>query len=147
MRNVAKQTSNALPSLSLFYDAFSDHAFLFLCVSMHLETDLSAQEDNHKNHQRNASLWVSSLVDPSLVHSSSVARCGGTRDLDTISSFGIFFWGIGPRGLAHPPPLECNSTLPLVTAVLITPKGAQPPGSCRIGVIGALVLILPSETV
>jgi len=31
--------------------------------------------------------------------------------------------------------------------VLITPKGAQPPGSRRIGVIGALVLILPSETV
>ena len=36
---------------------------------------------------------------------------------------------------------------PLVTAVLITPKGAEPPGSRRIGVIGALVLILPSETV
>jgi len=31
--------------------------------------------------------------------------------------------------------------------VLITPKGAEPPGSRRIGVIGALVLILPSETV
>jgi len=43
--------------------------------------------------------------------------------------------------------LECNSILPLVTAVLITPKGAEPPGSRRIGVIGALVLILPSETV
>ena len=39
------------------------------------------------------------------------------------------------------------STLPLVTAVLITPKGAESPGSRRIGVIGALVLILPSETV
>ena len=51
------------------------------------------------------------------------------------------------QGLAPPPPLECNSTLPLVTAVLITPKGAQSPGSRRIGVIGALVLILPSETV
>ena len=59
----------------------------------------------------------------------------------------FFFGGIGPRGLAPPPPLECNSTLPLVTAVLITPKGAQPPGSRRVGVIGALVLILPSETV
>ena len=35
----------------------------------------------------------------------------------------------------------------IVTAVLITPKGAEPPGSRRIGVIGALVLILPSETV
>ena len=69
------------------------------------------------------------------------------------SSSGIFFywiffsWGIGPCGLAPPPPLECNSILPLVTAVLITPKGAEPPGSSRMGVIGALVLILPSETV
>ena len=48
----------------------------------------------------------------------------------------------GPR-----PPLEWNSFLPLVTAVLITPKGAESPGSRRIGVIGALVLIHPSETV
>jgi len=69
------------------------------------------------------------------------------------SSFGIFFywiffsWRIGPCGLAPPPPLECNSILPLVTAVLITPKGAESPGSSRMGVIGALVLILPSETV
>ena len=55
--------------------------------------------------------------------------------------------GIGPCGLVRPPPLEWNSILPLVTAVLITPKGAEPPGSRRIGVIGALVLILPSETV
>jgi len=55
--------------------------------------------------------------------------------------------GIGPCGLVPPPPLEWNSILPLVTAVLITPKGAEPPGSRRIGVIGALVLILPSETV
>jgi len=34
-----------------------------------------------------------------------------------------------------------------ITAVLITPEGAEPPGSRRIGVTGALVLILPSETV
>ena len=59
----------------------------------------------------------------------------------------FFFWGIDPYRLVPPPPLECNSILPLVTAVLITPKGAEPPGSRRIGVIGALVLILPSETV
>ena len=71
----------------------------------------------------------------------------------SISSSGIFFigfsffGGIGPCRLALPPPLECNSILPLVTAVLITPKGTEPPGSRRIGVIGALVLILPSETV
>ena len=70
----------------------------------------------------------------------------------TTSSFGIFFldcfvFGIGPCGPVPPLPLEWNSILPLVTAVLITPKGAEPPGSRRIGVIGALVLILPSETV
>ena len=76
----------------------------------------------------------------------------GTSTQST-SSFGIFFYWIfvflesGPCGLVPPPPLECNSILPLVTAVLITPKGAEPPGSHRIGVIGALVLILPSETV
>jgi len=51
--------------------------------------------------------------------------------------------GIGPP----PPPLKLNSFLPLVAAVLITPKGAKSPGSCCIGVIGALVLILQSETV
>ena len=45
------------------------------------------------------------------------------------------------------PPPEWNSFPPLVTAVLITPKGADSPGSRRIGVIGALVLIFPSETV
>ena len=72
----------------------------------------------------------------------------GTSTQST-SSFGIFFYWIfvflesGPCGLVPPPPLECNSILPLVTAVLITPKGA----SRRIGVIVALVLILPSETV
>ena len=60
---------------------------------------------------------------------------------------GFFFWGIGPCGLVPPPPLECNSILPLVIAVLIAPKGAEAPGSRRIEVIGALVLILPSETV
>jgi len=59
----------------------------------------------------------------------------------------IFFGGIGPCGPVLPPPLEWNSILPLVTTVLIMPKGVEPPGSRRIGVIGALVLILPSETV
>jgi len=44
-----------------------------------------------------------------------------------------------------PPPLEWNYFL--VTAVLITPKGSESTGSRRIGVIGALVLILPFETV
>ena len=55
--------------------------------------------------------------------------------------------GIGPCGLVPPPPLEWTSFPPLVTAVLIKTKGAELTGSRRIGVIRALVLILPSETV
>jgi len=75
----------------------------------------------------------------------------GTSTQST-SSLGIFlfdfcfFWDWSLR-TGPPLPLERNSTIPLVTAVLITPKDAEPPGSRRIGVIGALVLILPSETV
>jgi len=45
-----------------------------------------------------------------------------------------------------PPPLEWIPFPPLVAAVLITPKGAESPGSSRIGVIGALVFF-PSEAV
>jgi len=60
--------------------------------------------------------------------------------------FSFLMW-IGPRGLPPPPSLEWTSFPPLVTAVLISPKGAESPGSRRIGVIGVLVLILPSETV
>ena len=37
-----------------------------------------------------------------------------------------------------PPSLEWLSVPPLVAAVLITPKGAESPGSGRIGAIGAL---------
>ena len=36
---------------------------------------------------------------------------------------------------------------PLVNAVSIAPQGAESPGSRLIGVIGALVYFLPSETV
>jgi len=69
----------------------------------------------------------------------------------TVFSFGVFPWiffvmGIGPCGPVFPPPLEWTSFPPLVTAVLITPKGAESPGSRRIGAIGALVFFLPSET-
>ena len=75
----------------------------------------------------------------------------GTSTQST-SSFGIFlldffFLEIGPCGPLPPPPLECNSILSLVAVVLITPESAEPPGSRRTGEIGALVLILPSETV
>jgi len=62
--------------------------------------------------------------------------------------FRIFFsMGIGPCGPVPSPPLEWTSCPPLVTAVLIIPKGAESPGSRRIGVIGALVHFLPSKTV
>ena len=44
--------------------------------------------------------------------------------------------------LQKPPSLECT-----MTPVLITFKGVESPDSCHIGVIGALVLILSSETV
>ena len=72
-----------------------------------------------------------------------------TQTISTSGFFlGFFFLrGICPCGLVPPPPLEWTSFPPLVTTVLITPKGAESPGSRRIGVIGALVLILPSETV
>ena len=67
-------------------------------------------------------------------------------------SFGFFVldffdWEIGPCRPAPPPPLEWSSFLPLLIAVLITPKGVEQPGSRRIGVIGALVCFLPPETV
>jgi len=37
----------------------------------------------------------------------------------------FFFFGDWSLRTGLPPPLEWNSILPLVTAVLITPKGAQ----------------------
>ena len=68
----------------------------------------------------------------------------------TVLSFGffrIFFSiGIGPCGPVPHPPIEWTSFPPLVAAVLITPQGAEPQGSCCTGVIGALVYFLPSET-
>jgi hypothetical protein len=96
--------------------------------------------------------WRVWVWDPSLVHSSSAALWRGTWDLKPVNFFLSdfffldFFLGIGPCGLVQPPPLEVEFHS-LVTAVLITPKGTESPGSRRIGVIGALVLILPSETV
>jgi len=75
---------------------------------------------------------------------------GGTWVLDLsgagASPAGFFFfwdWSL-PTG---PPSLEWTSFPFLVTAVLITPKGAEPPDSRRIGEIGALVYYLPPETV
>jgi hypothetical protein len=45
-----------------------------------------------------------------------------------------------PCGPVPPPPLEWLPSPPLVAAVLITPKGAESPGSSRIGLLGALVI-------
>jgi len=65
---------------------------------------------------------------------------GGTWDLDKDGFlFRFFLRGTCPCGLVPPPPLEWLPFLPLVAAVFITPKGAESPGSGRIGVIGALV--------
>ena len=52
----------------------------------------------------------------------------------------FFFTGDVSLRTGLPPPLEWLPIPPLVAAVLITPKGAESPGSGRIGVIGALVL-------
>ena len=67
-----------------------------------------------------------------------------------VFSFGFVFYFTGDVSLRTnpPPPLEWLPFPPLVAAVLITPKGAESPGSSRIGVIGALVcLFFPSEAV
>jgi len=83
------------------------------------------------------------------VHGSSTARHGGTWDIDQDGLLlrVFFFNGDWSLRTGPPLPLEWTSFPPLVAAVLITPKGAESPGSRRIGVIGALVYFLPSETV
>jgi len=73
---------------------------------------------------------------------SAVVRHGGGLGtvIQTVFSFGGFFF-MGDVSLRTnlPPHLEWLPFPPLVAAVLITPKGAESPGSSRIGVIGALV--------
>ena len=59
-------------------------------------------------------------------------------------------YALPPPTQAHHHPywdLEPTSFPPLVIAVSNAPKSAESPGSRRIGVIGALVYFLPSETV
>ena len=51
----------------------------------------------------------------------------------------VFFEGDVSLRTSPPPPLEWFPFPPLVAAVSITSKGAESPGSGRIGVIGALV--------
>ena len=81
-----------LPTTSTSRRLAKVRPFLIQSVSMHRQTDLSTQEGNHKNHQRTASPWVSSLGPEFSTLFERDPRFGGTWDLDTISSFGIFFW-------------------------------------------------------
>ena len=69
--------------------------------------------------------------------------------IKTVFSFGFIFIFTGDVSLrtSPPPPLEWLPFPPLVAAVLITPKGAESPGSGRIAVIGAMVFFSPSEAV
>ena len=62
------------------------------------------------------------------------------------SGFFYITGNVSLRTIPHPP-LEWLPFPSLVPAVLITPKGAESPGSGRIGVIGALVFFPPSEAV
>jgi len=79
----------------------------------------------------------SGLKKPSLVPWFAM---GGTWDLDSDGFlFRVFFLGFFLTGdvslrTGTPPPLEWLSFPPLVAAVLITPKGAESPGSGHIGV-------------
>jgi len=59
---------------------------------------------------------------------------------------GLYYGGVSLRTNSLPP-LEWISSPPLVSAVLITTKGDESPGSSRTGVIGALVIFFPSEAV
>jgi len=82
---------------------------------------------------------------------SAVVRHGGglgprPRRLSP-SGFFLYFFDWDWSGPVPPPPIEWTSFPPLVTAALITPEGAESPGSRRIGAIGALVYFRPSETV
>jgi len=81
-----------------------------------------------------------------------LAMGGLGTSTQTVFTFGFFSWifflmGMGPCGPVPPPSLEWTSLSPLFAAVLITLKGAESPGSRHIGVIGALIYFLPSETV
>ena len=67
--------------------------------------------------------------------------------IQTVFSLGFFFLqGMCPCG-PIPPPLEWFPCPPLVVSVLITPKVAESADSSRMGVIGALDFLFPSEVV
>jgi len=52
--------TNTLPTLFVFYDAFSDHACVFLCVSMYLETELSTPRETPTQRTMATQYWMSS---------------------------------------------------------------------------------------
>ena len=68
---------------------------------------------------------------------------GATWDPDPdgflLRFFMIFSGDVSLRTCSPPPPLESLPFPPLVPAVLITPKGAESPGSGHMGVIGVLI--------
>jgi len=92
---------------------------------------------------------------PQLAARPYVVRHGGTWAPDPdgfllwVFSLDFIFYFQGDWSLrtGPTPPLEWTSFPSLVTAVSITRKGAESPGSRRIGVIGALVYFLLSKTV
>jgi len=72
---------------------------------------------------------------------------GVTWDIDQrFSPSGLFFDEGCVLADRSPPSSRVFSFQPLLAAVFISPKGAESPGSGRIGVIGALVFF-PSEAV
>jgi len=76
---------------------------------------------------------------------------GGTWDPDPdgflLRVFFVFTGNVSLRTGPPPPLLEWLPFPPLVPAGLITPKGAESPGSGRVGVMGALVFFFQSEAV
>jgi len=63
--------------------------------------------------------------------------------IQTVFSFEFFFYGECVLADQFPP----SSRVASISALLIAPKGAESPGSGRIGMMGALVFFFPSEAV
>jgi len=86
VRKVVKQ----MPSLLclLFYNAFSDHAFVFLCVSIHLQTELDAPQ---KTPTQRLSMGLKSETQLEYIAQTRLAVGELGTSTQSISSFGIFF--------------------------------------------------------
>jgi len=91
-----------MPSLLylLFYDAFSNHAFVFLCVSMHLETDLPTPQETPTQR---LSMGLKSETQVSYIDRARFAVGEPGTSTQSISSFGIFFSWIIFLGIGPPP--------------------------------------------